>query len=120
MSVRSAIPAPEYRDRLHRPPNAAASGPRVQATFRGEVIADSFDALYLDAVYYFPRLDVRMERLQRSQHETFAPATGYATYYSIRNGPENASWSYEDPDDRMCALEGRIAFAADKVSIVAR
>ena len=120
MNVRSAIPAPEHSGRRRLPPNAEPGGSRVQATFRGEVIADSCDALCLDAVYYFPRAHVRMERLERSQHESFSPAAGYATYYSIRNGPENASWSYENPYDRMCTLEGRIAFSPDKVSVVAR
>jgi uncharacterized protein (DUF427 family) len=76
------------------------------------VIADSRDALRFDEphyppVYYFPRQDVMMERLERSSHESFCAYKGYATYYSIKNGPENAVWSYEDPYDRMRALEGR-------------
>jgi len=59
-----------------------------------------------------------MERLERSCHESFCPWKGYATYYSIKNGPEDASWSYEDPYDRMRAIEGRLAFYTDKVDSI--
>ena len=114
MKLLSANPAP-----------APDSGTRVQVMFRGEVIADSRDALRFDdttyqAIYYFPRQDVKMERLERSSHESFCPFKGSATHYSIKNGPEDAVWSYERPYDRMRVIEGRIAFYPDKVdSIIA-
>ena len=102
---------------------ARLEGPRVQVTFRGEVIADTRDALRFDetmyaAVYYFPREDVRMERLERSSHESFCPRKGCATYFSIKGGPKNAGWSYEDPYDDMSVIEGRIAFRPDKVDSI--
>ncbi len=117
-------PAPDIRQMTHAW-HARHAGERVQVIFKGEVIADSCDAMRLDeatlpGVYYFPRKDVRMERLVRSSHESFCPFKGYASYFSIRNGPENAVWSYEDPYERMRAIEGRLAFYADKVdSIIA-
>jgi len=99
------------------------SGIRVQVMFRGEVIADSCDALRFDdttyqAIYYFPRQDVKMERLERSSHESFCPFKGSATHYSIKDGPEDAVWSYEHPYDRMRVIEGRIAFYPDKVDSI--
>ena len=119
----SANHGPEYRSRLGHPLNAEPGQPRVQVTYRGEVIADSRDALRFEEphyppVYYFPRQDVMMERLERSSHESFCAYKGYATYYSIKNGPENAVWSYEDPYDKMRALEGRIAFYPEKVDSI--
>ena len=95
----------------------------MQVIYQGEIIADSRDAMRLDedaysAVYYFPRRHVKMERLVRSRHESFCPYKGYATYYSIKNGPEDAVWSYEDPYDEMRVLEGRLAFYADKVDSI--
>ena len=120
----TANPAPDVRQ-MTQPWHARHAGERVQVIFRGEVIADSCDTMRLDeatqpGVYYFPRKDVRMERLVRSSHESFCPFKGYASYFSIRNGPENAVWSYEDPYERMRAIEGRLAFYADKVdSIIA-
>jgi uncharacterized protein (DUF427 family) len=103
--------------------NPRLPGPRVQVIYRGEVIADSRDAMRLDeetcpAVYYFPRSHVKMERLVRSSHESFCPFKGYATYYSIKGGPEDAVWSYEDPYDEMSVLEGRLAFYPDKVDSI--
>ncbi|MGH8674430.1 MAG: DUF427 domain-containing protein [Burkholderiales bacterium] len=118
--------APDFsRARALHCVDARPAGERVQVTYRGEVIADSRDAMRLDeassrAVYYFPRKDVKMERLVRSSHESYCPYKGYASYFSLKNGPENAVWSYEDPYDAMRAIEGRLAFHPDKVdSIVA-
>ena len=123
MKSPSAGPRPEYRGRLGHSLNVDPGGPRVQVTYRGEVIADSRDAMRLDEppyppVFYFPRQDVKMERLEVSSYESFCPWKGYATYYSIKDGPENAVWSYEDPYDRMRAIEGRVAFYPDKVDSI--
>ena len=123
MKDHTASSTPEYRTRLGHSSNVDPGGPRVQVTYKGEVIADSRDALRYDEppyppVYYFPRQDVNMERLERSCHESFSPHKGYATYYSIKDGPEDAVWSYEDPYDRLRGLEGRIAFYPDKVDSI--
>ena len=123
MKSPTANSTPTYRSRLGHSLNADPGGPRVQVVYRGEIIADSRDALRLDEppyppVYYFPRQDVIMERLERSCHESFCPHKGYATYYSIKDGPEDAVWSYEDPYDRMRPLEGRVAFYANKVDSI--
>jgi len=105
------------------PAPAPHSGIRVQVMFKGEVIADSRDALRFDdptypAIYYFPRQDVRMDRLERSSHESFCPFKGSATHYSIKGGPADAVWSYEHPYDRMRVIEGRVAFYPDKVDSI--
>ena len=100
------------------------AGLRVKVTFQGELLADSKDAVRLEegtypAVYYFPRKDVRMERLARTSHSTHCPHKGDASYYSIKGGPENAVWSYETPFEKMAAIRELVAFYPDKVSIQA-
>ena len=55
-------------------------------------------------VYYIARRDVKMERLVRSDHKTHCPFKGDASYYSVKDGPENAVWSYERPYDEMTAI----------------
>ena len=101
------------------------AGVRVRVTFRGEVIADTRDAIRLEegsypVVYYIPRGDVSMGRLARTQHTSHCPFKGDASYYSIVGGPENAVWSYEKPYDEMAAIKELLAFYPDKVdSIVA-
>jgi len=100
------------------------AGVRVQVKVKGELIADSRDAVRLDedgypAVYYFPRKDVRMERLARTDHRSSCPFKGEASYYSFVNGPENAVWSYEHPYDEMAAIKELVAFYPDKVDSIA-
>jgi len=78
----------------------------VKVTFKGELIADSGDAVALKegsypVVYYLPRKDVKMDRLARSSHTTHCPFKGDASYFSLAGGPENAVWSYETPYDEM-------------------
>ena len=97
---------------------------RVRVTFNGEVIADTRDAIRMEegdypAVFYFPRKDVKMERLTRSSHRTHCPFKGDAAYFSLVNGPENAVWSYEQPYDEMSVIKERLAFYPDKVDISA-
>ncbi len=95
---------------------------RVRVTFNGELIADTRDAIRMEegnypAVFYFPRKDVKMERLIRSSHRTHCPFKGDAAYFSLVNGPENAVWSYEQPYDEMSVIKERLAFYPDKVDI---
>jgi uncharacterized protein (DUF427 family) len=99
------------------------AGERVRVTAGGEVVADSREALAMKegaypVVYYFPRKDVRMERLARTGHRSFCPFKGHASYYSIKGGAENAIWSYEDPYDDMVAIRERLAFYSDKVDSI--
>jgi len=100
------------------------AGLRVQVSYRGELIADSRDAVALEegpypVVYYIPRKDVRMDRLQRTSHRTHCPYKGDASYYSIQDGPANAVWSYEQPKEGMLSIKGLLAFYPDKVDSIA-
>ncbi len=97
---------------------------RVVVTVKGEVIADTRDAIRMNEgdyapVYYVPRKDVKMDRLVRSSHETFCPFKGKALYYSFRDGPENAVWTYEQPYDEVMVIKERLAFYPDKVDSIA-
>ena len=124
----SSNSGPGYEKRPgYRIPTKPA-GVRVQVTFNGDVIADSRDAIRMDegsypAVYYFPRKDVRMDRLVRTAHTTHCPYKGHASYYTLSSGgrtAENAVWSYETPYDEMSVIKELLAFYPDKVdSIVA-
>lgn len=96
---------------------------RVRVTCGGEVLADSTATLTVresrhDPVTYFPRADVRLDQLERTDHETFCPFKGQASYWTIRAGGadgENAVWSYEDPFDEVAGLKDYVAFYADRV-----
>lgn len=114
---------PGYKKHPEHCLSAKPAGGRLQVTLNGEVIADSADAIRLEegsypAVYYFPRKDVRMERLERSTHETYCPFKGTASYYSFKDGAKNAVWTYEQPYDEMLAIREHLAFYPDKVDSI--
>lgn len=99
---------------------------RVTVSLDGIVIADTRAALTLQestypAVQYIPRADVDMSLLQRTDHATYCPYKGDASYYSITPGGArtvNAVWTYEDPYTAVAAIEEHLAFYPDRVEIV--
>ncbi len=124
MKPSTGNPAPGYKKYPDHRIETKPAKERVRVTFNGEVIADTHDAIRMEegsypAVFYFPRKDVKMERLVRSSHRTHCPFKGDAAYFSLVNGPENAVWSYEQPYDEMSVIKERLAFYPDKVDISA-
>jgi uncharacterized protein (DUF427 family) len=124
----SANPAPGFKA---YPDHRIATQPadvHVQIRYNGEIIADTTDAVRLvethvghvvaPVVYYFPRKDVKMERLVRTDHHTDCPFKGQASYYSLKDGPENAVWTYEQPYDEMLSIKEHLAFYPDKVDTI--
>ena len=105
------------------PISIGANPSRVVVTLGGKVIADTRDALTLreasyPAVQYIPRRDVDMAALTRSEHTTYCPYKGDASYYSIPAGGErslNAVWTYETPLEAMAQIKDYVAFYPDRV-----
>lgn len=91
---------------------------RIRAVFQGQTVADSNKALVmyetrLAPVFYFPREDVRMDLLAKSDRRTHCPFKGNASYWTIRVGSrsaEDAAWSYEDPYDESSIVKEYVAF----------
>ena len=123
-------PAPGFRKYPGHRVEARPAAAHVRVIWKGEVIADTRDAVELHesagegkktvapVVYYIPRQDVRMDQLERTAHSTHCPFKGDASYFSIRGGAENAVWSYERPYDEMLAIKNRLAFYPDKVDSI--
>ena len=121
-------PAPGYKKYPQHRISTRPAKVRVQVSYKGELIADTKDAIELHEthvghvvapiVYYIPRKDVKMERLVRTSHETHCPFKGQASYYSLKDGPKNAVWSYEQPYDEMTAIKELLAFYPDKVDTI--
>jgi uncharacterized protein (DUF427 family) len=48
----------------------------------------------------------------------YCPFKGHAAYYSLKDGPENAVWTYEKPYDEMSVLRELLAFYPDRVDSI--
>ena len=111
------IPGPDHPITIEDNPS------RVVVTLGGKVIADTREALTLreaayPAVHYIPRRDVDMAALARSDHTTYCPYKGDASYFSIPAGGDrsvNAVWTYEAPFDAMAQIKDHLAFYPDRV-----
>ncbi|WP_117193736.1 DUF427 domain-containing protein [Rhizobium terrae] len=99
---------------------------RVVVKVAGKVIADSLNSLRLQEasyppVHYIPRKDVDMSLLQRTDHQSYCPYKGEASYFSIAAGGErskNAVWSYENPYEAVAGIREHVAFYPDRVDSI--
>jgi uncharacterized protein (DUF427 family) len=111
------IPGPDH------PISIEQNASRVVVTAGGKVIADTREALTLreadyPAVHYVPRRDVDMAALTRSEHTTYCPYKGDASYYSIPGGGNrslNAVWTYETPYEAVGQIKEYLAFYPERV-----
>lgn len=96
---------------------------RVRVIHQGVTMADTQAALTLTEtglpdVFYFPRGDVNMARLERSSNTSHCPFKGDASYFHLRTEEglvENAVWCYENPLDEVRQIKGYLAFYASRV-----
>lgn len=99
------------------------AGQRIRVEFNGEAVADSDGVLVLRETrlaptYYFPRVDVRVDLLERTDHITYCPFKGNAAYWTLVVGDrsaENAVWSYEDPYSEAAGIAELISFYWDRM-----
>jgi uncharacterized protein (DUF427 family) len=114
------IPGPDHPITIER------YGHRITVKVAGRVIADTHEALTLreagyPAVQYIPREDVDMTLLSPTDHATYCPYKGDATYFSIPLGGErsiNAVWSYETPFAAVAGIRDHVAFYPDRVDAI--
>lgn len=87
----------------------------------GAILGETTNALELcegdkDPVIYFPRSDIAMAFLDRSDKITSSAGKGDATHFSIVNRSsvaKDAVWSYENPDPALAEIAGYLAFYPD-------
>jgi uncharacterized protein (DUF427 family) len=114
------VPGPDHPITIER------NTTRVVVSVAGQVVADTRKALLLrEAAYppvmYIPREDVQMSLLQRTDHSTYCPYKGSASYYSIPVGGDratNAVWSYEAPYEAVREIGSYLAFYPDRVEAI--
>jgi uncharacterized protein (DUF427 family) len=111
------IPGPDH------PISIVANPSRVTVVVGGKTVADTRGALTLReashaAVEYIPRRDVDMSALVRSEHTSYCPYKGDASYFSIPGGGDrslNAVWTYEAPYEAVAQIKDYLAFYPDRV-----
>jgi uncharacterized protein (DUF427 family) len=88
-----------------------------------EVLAETVRPIVVDEqdhglVIYFPRDDVRMERLESTDTVTHCPFKGAASHWRVAgtSGPDVA-WSYETPFPEVARITGYVAFYQDRVHV---
>ncbi len=99
------------------------SDERVQIIVDGESLADSTRAVLLHETglgvrYYFPKEDVRMDRLVKTDLQTHCPFKGDAEYWSARIGDREltaVAWSYPEPLAGREDIAGLVCFFDERV-----
>jgi uncharacterized protein (DUF427 family) len=107
-----------------RPPRVEPVPERLRVVVGDATLADSTAGLRVletagPPVYYFPRSDVRMDRLVPSPHGSICEWKGEAGYWTYDDGDgrriENVAWSYERPLPGYGSIAGCLAFYAGLV-----
>jgi uncharacterized protein (DUF427 family) len=93
------------------------------------VIAETHRALEMreasyPTVLYVPFDDVDQRHLRPSEHHTWCPYKGEASYNDIVDGEDGtdldaAVWYYDDPFPAVAEIKGHVAFYPDRVTITA-
>ena len=99
---------------------------RVVVSVAGRVVADTTSAMTLrEAAYppvqYIPLADVDTSLLEASDHTSYCPYKGDASYYSVQT-PDGQTetdliWTYEQPYDAVAEIAGHVAFYANRAEV---
>lgn len=91
----------------------------------GAVIGESKNALELSEgnmppVIYFPRTDIAMALLDKTDTTTHCPHKGDASYFSVVTKSKtlaDQAWSYEAPLDAVGQIKDHIAFYQGEIAV---
>jgi uncharacterized protein (DUF427 family) len=99
---------------------------RIVVSIAGRVLADTHSALILreadyQPVQYIPLDDVDRSLIEGTDHTSYCPFKGDASYYSIPTGGErsvNAIWTYRNPHAAVAEIKDHVAFYPDRVDAI--
>jgi uncharacterized protein (DUF427 family) len=119
MQKQMKIPGPDH------PITIEPTGERVVVRAGDRVVAETERALTLqeaayNSVQYVPLEDVDQTVLRRTDHHTYCPFKGDASYYTVVTPDgeiENVVWTYEEPYAAMREIAGHVAFYANRVDV---
>jgi uncharacterized protein (DUF427 family) len=111
-TVNYRIEGPAHKLLMHDFPR------RIRATFGGQTVVDSTRAVLLYETgllpqVYVPIEDIRADLIETTDHHTYCPFKGTASYWTVNAGgqhAENAIWSYPEPNAEAAWLQGYAGF----------
>jgi uncharacterized protein (DUF427 family) len=119
----AANPAPGWEKKPEHRVDLHPESRRVRVSYGGTLVADSTNALRVEEtghgpVMYIPAKDMRHDLMRKTEHNSYCPFKGTASYWTLDvggNSSENAIWGYETPYDEMTGLAGYYAFYDNRV-----
>ena len=113
----------DHYHELDRPKERVTARVGQEVVARSErtiVLTEFVQGRALDPVYYFPREDVAVDRLDPSPTQSRCPIKGQASYWTF-SGPEGVeddlAWGYLDPVEMSRPIAGFVAFDKRRVTI---
>jgi uncharacterized protein (DUF427 family) len=96
---------------------------RIRAALGGQTVADSTRAMLLHETglppqLYVPLQDIRADLIQPTEHHSYCPFKGTASYWTVTAGAqvaENAIWAYPEPNEESSWLKGYAGFYWDRM-----
>jgi uncharacterized protein (DUF427 family) len=85
----------------------------MKAVWNRAVLAESDDTVVVEGNHYFPPESLAREHLVESEHTSWCPWKGTASYFDVQAGGERnraAAWVYRRPKRRAERIRGRVAF----------
>ena len=114
--------SPGHREHPEHHVNERHVPGRLRALLGADVLVDSDDVIEVDEDgnpprYYFPRDNVRMDRMSASDTRTYCPFKGEASYFTMEfldGQMPDAAWTLKQPYDEHADLKDRVAFYSEK------
>ncbi len=90
----------------------------------GQILAESNNALLVQEtrhqdVFYLPMADINLSLLTPTDHTTYCPFKGHASYWSLDETLVNFVWCYQSPYPEVEKIRSHLAFYEDKVTLIA-
>ena len=118
-TVNYKIDGPAHKLLMHEFPR------RVRAVFGGQTVVDTTRAMLLHETglgpqVYVPLDDIRADLIQPTDHHTYCPFKGTASYWTVSaDGRKlaDAVWSYPQAEGDAAAVSGYLSFLHDELTV---
>lgn len=118
-------PAPGFQQHPDYRLDIAPASDHIRILAGDTCIADSRLALLVTEprhhpVWYLPLNDVDAALIEATDHSTYCPFKGHASYWTIRTAEqrlENSIWGYLTPYRECEGLLGHVAFYTDRLTL---